>query len=157
MFKKAFLLVIASVFVLGNVSVARAQNLDLSHIVAANLAFDQQFNQLAWKLSLEAARWHRETGTPIPFNAMTLNQSNRELQKTYDSYNRQAQINSNRTSQAISNWTNGAIRGNGLYQAPNGATYNLPWTHNQYHINQYGQAVPDYNPYRVNVTPYHGR
>ena len=45
----------------------------------------------------------------------------------------------------------------GPYQAPGGQMYNLPWTHNQYHINQYGQAVPGYNPYRVNVTPYYGR
>lgn len=157
MFKKSLLALFAGLVVLGNVNVAKAQNLDLSHMVQANQAFDQQFNQWAWQRSLEVARWHRETGTPLPFNAMTLNQSNRELQKTYDSYNRQWHVNSNSTSQAIGNWTNGAIRGVGPYQAPNGATYNLPWTHNQYHINQYGQAVPSYNPNRVNLTPYYGR
>src|SRR5437764_1329145 len=45
MFKKSLPLLIAGLVVLGNVGVAKAQNLDLSHIVQANLAFDQQFNQ----------------------------------------------------------------------------------------------------------------
>ncbi|MBI1833189.1 MAG: hypothetical protein HYR84_17245, partial [Planctomycetes bacterium] len=112
----------------------------------------------AWQQSLLLAKHLRETGQPNPFNAMTLNKANLENQKAFESYLRHSQINSNRTSAAIGNWTNGAIRGVGPYQNPtNGQTYLLPWTHNVYHINQYGQYVPGYSPYYYNVYPYYGK
>jgi hypothetical protein len=157
MFKKSLAVVFTSLVVLGDGGTARAQFMDLSHIVQANMNFDQQAHQWAWQASLAAAKWHRETGTPIPFNAMTIAAANRQTQQVYDSANSQWHNNSNRVSQAISNWTNGAIRGVGPYQAPNGQLYMLPWTHNQYHMNQYGQFVPGHNPYGTNVLPYHGR
>lgn len=158
MFKKSLSLLIAGIVVLASAGAANAQNLDMSRMVQNELNFSNQFNQWAWKGSLETARYLRMTGQPNPFNATTLNQANRDLQRTYDAYNRAAQNNSNRTSNAIGNWTNGALRGNGPYYNPNtGANVNLPWTHNTYHINQYGQAVPGYSPYRTNIYPNYGR
>jgi hypothetical protein len=157
MIKKSLAFVIAGLVVAGTSGTVRAQNMDLSHIVQANMAFDQQFNAWTWQTSLALARYYRETGQPIPVNAMTLSAANRRNQQAFDAYNKQWSINSNRTHQAIDNWTTGAIRGLGPYQAPSGQLYNLPWTYNQYHLNQYGQAIPGYNPYRTNLTPYYGR
>lgn len=158
MFKKMLPLAAVGLVVLGFNGTARAQHLDLSQMVQANLAFERQFDLWARQGSMEVARQLRMSGQQNPFNAMTISQATRDGNRAFEGYIRNAQINSHRTSEAIGNWTNGAIRGNGPYQDPySGALYNLPWTHNQYHINQYGQAVPGFNPYRTNVHPYYGR
>ncbi|MBI2803827.1 MAG: hypothetical protein HYX68_02455 [Planctomycetes bacterium] len=158
MFKKYFPALIASVVILASAAGAQAQHLDMSQMVQNELNFQKRFYNWAWQGSVQAARWHRENGVPIPFNAATIYQSNLEGQRAFNGYIRQSQINSERTSQAIGNWTNGAIRGMGPYYNPsNGAVYNLPWTHNQYHMNRYGQFAPGYNPHRDNVFPYYGR
>ncbi len=136
---------------------AQAQFLDMSQMVQNELAFQRQFYNWAWQGSVQAARHHRMTGEPIPFNAATLAESNRQTQQAYAAQNQQWYVNSARQSQAMNRFSNEAIRGNGPYQGSDGNLYNLPWTHSQYHINQYGQAVPGYNPYRVNVSPYYGR
>jgi hypothetical protein len=120
--------------------------------------FQKQFDQWAWKKSVELARHLRETGQQNPFNAMTISKSLSEGNQAFEGYIRNSQLNSAKTSQAIANWNNGAIRNQGLYQAPHGGpAYNLPWTHNVYHINQNGQAIPGFSPYYQNLYPNHGR
>ncbi len=157
MFKKCFAVLVAGLAIAVSGGSVKAQGLDMSQMVQNELNFQKQFYQWAAKGSIEAARWHRINGVPIPFNATTLNQANLANQQAYDRYNQGWYNNSNRTSEALANYSNYAVRGLGPYQGSNGMIYNLPWTHNQYHINQWGQAVPGYNPYRMNVTPYYGR
>ncbi|MBM3995929.1 MAG: hypothetical protein FJ303_17515 [Planctomycetes bacterium] len=158
MLKKLVIVAVAAVLGLANVGSAKAQFMDMSHMVQAELAFQKQFYAWSWQQSLALAKHLRETGQPMPFNATTLNHANLQNQKAFESYLRSVQHNSNKSSAAISNWTTGAIRGQGPYYSPsNGQMYQLPWTHNVYHINQYGQYVPGYSPYYHNVYPYYGK
>ncbi len=154
MFKKMILTLIAGLAVHAAADTAKAQT--MADMVANELRFQNQFYNWAWQGSQDVARYHRLTGQPIPFNAATLVEANRQNQRAYDAYNAAWHNNSNRTGEVMNNYSN-YNRGLGGYQGNNGQVYNLPWTHNQYHIDQYGRAVPGYNPYRENLTPYYGR
>ena len=149
---------------LANAGQAKAQygnefpGLGVGQMWQNEINFQKQFDQWAWKASVDLARHLRETGQKNPFNAMTISKSLTEGNQAFEAYIHNSQVNSAKTSQAIANWNNGAIQGNATYQAPyGGPAYNLPYTHNTYHINQYGQAAPGYNSYYQNIYPSYGR
>jgi len=157
MFKKMFPLLVAGVVVLANVGAAKSQEfpgLGVGQMWQNEINFNKQFDQWNAIGSMQVAKWLRETGTPNPFNAMTIHNSINQGNQAFGAYIQNSQVNSWKTSNAINNWTNGAINGNAHYQGNyGGPVYNVPYTHNVYHINQYGQAVPGYSPYYQNIYP----
>ena len=130
---------------------------DINKMAQNELAFQQQFNHMAWQQSLALAKLYGNR--PIPYNAMTIFKANNDAQNYFHNHYLPAvQQNSKVASEAVSNWTKHAIQGIGPYYNPQtGHIYESPWIHNQYHLNRYGEAAPGYNPYRTNLYPYYGR
>ena len=85
MFKKAVLSLIAGFAIHAAADSANAQS--MADMVANELRFQNQFYNWAWQGSQQVARYHRMTGQPIPFNAATLVEANRQNQRAYDAYN----------------------------------------------------------------------
>jgi hypothetical protein len=135
------------------VSHAKAQYApgDMSAIVQANMAFDQQFYAALPGLCWQAAIATR--GQQLPFNAMTISRSVTELSNQYAANNANWYQNSNAQMNAVSNWSMGAIQGNWTYCSPSGGpSYVLPYTQNSYY--QYnGYMYPGYMPGAMNYYP----
>src|SRR5690606_16717483 len=89
---------------------ARAQFMDLSHIVQQNIAFDQQFEQNVGRISWELARMIPDD-EPLPFNAMTISKSVSEANHAWSGYNQMYHNWSDRQLGAVDRWIDGAIRG----------------------------------------------
>lgn len=125
----------------GPVAATYAQHLDLRPMVQQNLNYDNWFHHWAWQRSQQLAR-DIPNDVPLPFNATTLSQADRQNQQAWMRYNNSQYNNQNRTHQSISRWTNGAIRGIGPYYHSSGQTELLPWTFAGYHYGPYGQIYP---------------
>lgn len=147
---------------------AQTLNMDLSPLVQHNAALWNQSmidaKRVADNYFNDVQRFRQQTGytgpMPSPVSTADLMRSNREMQQAFDSSNAAWHNNSARTSAAVDRWVIGAIRGQGTYYNPStGQQYQLPWTHNQYHTNQWGQAVPGPAPNgwtTNNFYPYYG-
>jgi hypothetical protein len=132
-------------------SPARAQEfpgLGVADMAAANMAFDQQFDQwnrhMSWQLALAIPN-----DQPLPFNAMTIAQANRETSAAYERMNAGWYANSNRQMDAVGRWTTGAIQGNWYYQPEYGTQHDphfvLPYGPGAYHETN-GYIYEGYNP-----------
>lgn len=123
---------------------AKGQFLDLSHMVNANLAFDQAMMQQAANFSnawLQARTEYRmRTGDwsylPGPFTAMDLNRANNETAAAYSAYNDNWHRNSNAQLQAAGNFGHAMM---GTWNYTNGSSvYTLPYSHNYQWVDQQG-------------------
>ena len=144
-------------------SSARAQEfpgLGVGDIYAANMAFDAQFDQWNRHMSWELAK-QIPNDQPLPFNAMTLAQANRETAAAYSAYNAAAFNNSQGTCNAIERWDVGAVQGNWYYGSQWGAQhdpnfYVLPYTSGAYHVDN-GYIYSGYDPNHENLYPVYQR
>jgi hypothetical protein len=128
-----------------------AQFMDMSGLVAANMAFDQRMQQQAADFSyqwfLEAQRYRAQTGYTGPilsgFDASTLSAANARTMAAYQDYNRSAAANSAATDQTLWNHSN-TYRGNALYQDPyTGSVHNLSYQPDiQWSNGTYGIGTP---------------
>jgi hypothetical protein len=125
---------------------------------AANMAFDQQFDQwnrhMSWQVALATPN-----DQPLPFNAMTISNSITAGSEAALGYVRNSQVNSNRQLDAVGRWTTGAVQGNWYYGSQYGPSYDpnvyvMPYTSGPgvYH-NVNGYMYQGYNPGYENYYP----
>jgi hypothetical protein len=155
MLHKTFPTLIVGLFCLMGKGEAGAQLLDMNGLIGMEVNFHNQFYPWAWQQSVELARQIPDD-QPLPFNAMTIYGANVAAGAAWSGYVNGLNYNSHRTSNAIGNWTNGAIRGYGHYADPHtGNTYQLPWQYNGYNVDNYGYASPGirYDGFGTNVFP----
>ena len=132
---------------------AHAQGLDMSGMVANELAFQQQFYGLVQntvgQLYAQCQRWRAATEDyrsqcpqlASPFNAATIAQSNREASQAWDGYNQAWHQNSARTTAAIDRYGEQAILGQAPHVDPTtGQTYTVPNGYNHYWTDNHGQV-----------------
>ena len=112
-------------------------------MVQMNLNFDRNFEQYNRAGSMWVAQQTR--GQQLPFNAMTIHQSNNAANQAFSGYMNSLQQNSNRQMNAVENWTNQALRGYSPYVNSNGQGYMLPYGPNAYHQTQGGYIRPGTN------------
>ena len=147
---------------MGAVSSATAQEFPgfgVAQIGAANAEFDRQFDQwnryMSWQVALATPN-----DQPLPFNAMTIAQSNREAQDVMIGYIHNTQINSNRALGAVERWDVGAVQGNWYYQPQYGGSYDpnfvLPYGPGSYY-EQNGYIYQGNQPGGNNLYPMYQR
>lgn len=159
------LMTLAATFAL-NTAPAQAQMMPnwsgaMNQMIQQNMAFDafmhQQAQAAAMQFLQDRIQYRMRTGDwgylPGPVSPGELSRSISELNGAYDDYNRSWMQNSERQSDAVERWTNGAIRGNWYYQSPDGgAVHNLPYDHNVYN-QENGYLYPGYAPGGENLYP----
>jgi hypothetical protein len=116
---------------------------DWSGIYAANMQFDQNFYAALPGLCMAAA--HANHGQPLPFNAMTISASNNALSNQYAANNAAWSTNSNIQTNAVNNYSMGAIQGNWTYGNGAGSNVVLPYTGGAYNMNN-GYMYSGYMP-----------
>ncbi len=137
---------------LGITTSAKAQYppMDMSGIVAMNQDFDRRFYAALPGLCMQTAIACR--GQQLPFNAMTISQSNNELSAQYARNNANWANNSNIQMNAVGNWTNGAIRGVAPFSNGGGQAYMMPYANPSYYM-QNGYMYNGYMPGGNNFYP----
>lgn len=150
MFRKslAVLMVVAA----GQLSLGTAQaqdfpGLGVGDMWANEVRFCNQFDQWNRQGSWALARMI-PNDQPLPFNAMTISNSLSDGMRSFEGFNNNWHVNSNRTMNAIENWNYGAIREVAPFQNPyGGPVHMLPYQHNAYHQDAPGYIYQGENTY----------
>lgn len=132
--------------------------LGVGNMWANELAFQNQFYNWAAAGSWELAK-QIPNNEPLPFNAMTIFNSNNAANQAFQGFANNWHTNSANTMGAIERWNLGAIQGVAPYQNPyGGTTYNLPYGPEGYEMTAPGYMYQGVNPYNPtgNYYPVYG-
>lgn len=142
MIRRTLLLCSIGICILAGADRAHAQFLDMSRMIQNELNFQNMFYPWAWQGSVRAALATPNHPGALPFNAGTISNSINQSNRAFDGYVQQLRANGRRGDRAMHNWGN-AQRGFWDYYDPPAATmYQLPYSHNAYHVDRGGYVHP---------------
>ncbi|MDB5385815.1 MAG: hypothetical protein JWM11_1461 [Planctomycetaceae bacterium] len=126
----------------GSIQSASAQDfpgLGVGNMWANEIRFQNQFDRWNRQGSMELAR-RIPNDQPLPFNAMTISNSNNANMRAFEGYMRNSQLNSNRQLEAVGRFSTYGIRGMAPHYDTSGygGPVMLPYGPNGYYATQGG-------------------